>query len=201
MTDITTEAPGASGSSRHVPRFWLWFVVVGVLQVILGAIALGSPLVMGMATAVLIGWVLIIGGVIGILHAFADREWRGFFLDLLSGILYLAIGFMIVANPAATLVSVTLLIAMFLIIGGAIRILVALVEQFPHRGWMLLNGVISLLLGISIWRQWPLSGLWVVGLFVGIEMLLHGWSMIMLGMGCKRMRSGITSRVAKMQRT
>src|SRR5262249_40039429 len=157
--------------------------------------AIASPLVFALATAVLIGWVLIAGGAVEILHCFADREWRGFFQDLLSGILYLVIGLMVVASPAATLVTVTLLIALFLIIGRVFRTLVALVERFPHRGWMLLDGLIALLLGLSIWRQWPLSGLWVVGLFVGIEMLFHGWSMIMLGLAGKRVRSVITSRL------
>ena len=195
MTETSIESPAASGASHHFPRVWLWFVVVGVIQVILGIIALAMPLVMGLATAVLIGWVLIVGGVIGIVHGFADRNWRGFFLNLLSGILYLVIGFMVVANPDAALVVVTLLIAMFLIFGGIFRTIMALIERFPHRGWMLLNGVISLLLGISIWRQWPLSGLWVVGLFVGIEMLFHGWSMVMLGLAARRLRLAIASRL------
>ena len=111
------EAP----TNSHLPRVWIWFVVMGILQVILGAIALGSPLVMGLATAVLIGWVLIVGGILEIVHGIAGRQWRGFFVDLISGVLYAAIGFMVVANPGVALASVTLLIAMFLIISGAFR--------------------------------------------------------------------------------
>ncbi len=192
MTAIPMETLTAPASS-HLPRIWLWFVVLGVVQSILGFIALGSPLVMGLATAVLIGWMLIIGGVLEIVHGIAGRQWRGFFVDLLSGVLYVVIGFMVAANPGLTLLTVTLLVAMFLFISGIFRIVMALAERFPHRGWMLLNGMISLLLGVSIWRQWPLSGLWVVGLFVGIELLLHGWSLIMLGLAGKRLRAAITS--------
>jgi uncharacterized membrane protein HdeD (DUF308 family) len=197
MSGIPLEAPTASSSSPHLPRLWLWFVVLGVVQLILGVIALGSPLVIGLATAVLIGWVLMIGGVLEIVHGFADRQWRGFFLDLLGGILYLVIGFMVVANPGLTLLTVTMLVAMFLFTSGIFRIVMALAERFPHWGWMLLNGIISLLLGISIWRQWPVSGLWVVGLFVGIEMLLHGWSLVMLGLAGKRLRAVITSKLER----
>lgn len=195
MTGISMEAPTASGSSSHLPRVRPWVLVLGIVQLILGVIALGAPLVMGLATAVLIGWVLMIGGVLEIVHGVADRQWRGFFVGLLGGVLYVVIGFMVVANPAATLLTVTLLVAMFLIISGIFRTVMALVERFPHWGWMLLNGIISLLLGISIWRQWPLSGLWVVGLFVGIEMLLNGWSLIMLGLAGKRLRAAITSEL------
>jgi len=173
-------------------RGWIWFVVLGVLQVILGIVALGSPLLIGLATAVFIGWLLLIGGVFEVGHGLLRRQWRGFFLDLLTGILYVAIGFMVVANPGITLIALTLLISMFLIISGIFRTVTALSERFPHWGWMLLNGIVSLVLGIAIWRQWPFSGLWVVGLFVGIEMLLHGWSLIMLGLAAKGLKSAQT---------
>jgi uncharacterized membrane protein HdeD (DUF308 family) len=195
MTDIPIPTPSVPDQSIHFPRAWLWFVVVGIVQVVLGMIAIVVPHVIALATAVLIGWLLIIGGVIEIFQAIFDRGWRGFFIDLLAGILYLVLGFMIVANPGVALVTVTLLIAMFLIIGGIFRTLMALVDQYPHRGWMLLDGIISLLLGFAIWRRWPASALWVVGLFVGIELLLHGWSLIMLGLAGKRVRLGITSRL------
>src|SRR5205807_851386 len=69
---------------------------------------------------------------------------------------------------------------LFLLMGGAFRIVAALVGRLEHRGWLLLNGVITLLMGILIWRQWPWSGLWVIGLFVGIEMIFYGWSLVML---------------------
>jgi uncharacterized membrane protein HdeD (DUF308 family) len=63
----------------------------------------------------------------------------------------------------------------------------------PHRGWVLLNGVVTLALGIMIWRRWPLSGLWVIGLFVGIEMLLYGWSLVMLAIAAKKMPASAAS--------
>ena len=94
-----------------------------------------------------------------------------------------------VTNPAATVLTLTLLIAMFLITEGIFRIVTALSVRYPNWGWMLLQGVVSLILGIMIWRQWPVSGLWVIGLFVGIQMLFTGWSMVMLGLSAKNLPS------------
>jgi uncharacterized membrane protein HdeD (DUF308 family) len=124
-----------------------------------------------------------------VVHAFAFKEWSGFFIDLLTGLLYIAVGFMIVANPEVSAASLTLLIALFLIFGGIFKIAVAITTRYQHWGWLLLYGVVTLALGISIWRQWPLSGLWVIGLFVGIDMILNGWSLVMLGLIAKRFSS------------
>jgi uncharacterized membrane protein HdeD (DUF308 family) len=142
---------------------------------------------MTLATMVFVGWLLIIGGVLEALHAFTCKAWSGFFIDLLTGILYIVVGFMIVANPGATAVTLTLLIAMFLIFGGIFRIVTAIILRYQHWAWLLLHGVINLLLGIAIWRQWPLSGLWVIGLFVGIDMLFNGWSLVMLGLTARKL--------------
>ncbi len=80
-----------------------------------------------------------------------------------------------------------MLIAVFLIMGGTFRIVAALAVRFHHRAWVMLNGVISLLLGLLIWSQWPVSGLWVIGLFIGIDMIFYGWSLIMLGFTARRL--------------
>lgn len=172
---------------EELRKRWGWYVGLGVLLVVLGLAALGSSVLMTLATVVFIGWLLIAAGVVEAVHAFACKGWSGFFIDLLTGILYAVVGFMIVANPGATAVALTLLVAMFLIFGGVFRIAVAVAIRFQNWGWLLLHGVVDLLLGIAIWRQWPVSGLWVIGLFVGIDMLLNGWSLIMLGFAAKRL--------------
>jgi uncharacterized membrane protein HdeD (DUF308 family) len=87
-----------------------------------------------------------------------------------------------IEEPATAAAAVTLMLAAFLFVGGLFRIIAALTERFPHWGWLLLSGVISLLLGILIWRQMPLSSLWVIGTFVGIEMIFSGWSWVALGL-------------------
>lgn len=165
---------------------WGWFLALGVFLMVLGVVAIGSSVWMTLASVVLFGWLLIISGVVQTVHAFwRERKWRGFFLDLFAGVLSFVVGFMVLANPLAGAKTLTLLIAMFLFIGGIERVIVSLTTPFHHRSWLLLNGVIDVLLGVMIWREWPASGLWVIGLFVGIDMLLSGWALAMQGIAVK----------------
>jgi uncharacterized membrane protein HdeD (DUF308 family) len=180
----------ATSVNRDFPSFdahvlkhnWGWFLVLGIIEILLGTVAVGASVFATLVTVVFFGWLLLAGGVLSALHAFWRKQWRGFFLDLATGILYVVAGLMMVGNPAAAAVSLTLLIAMFLLIGGIFRIIAALSGQLQHWGWVLLNGLITAGLGVMIWKQWPLSGLWVIGLFVGIEMMLYGWSLVMLSL-------------------
>ena len=163
-------------------RSWGWFLGLGIVLIILGAVAIGSAFLMTIASVFLFGWILIIGGVMEVVHAFWHKRWAGFFLDLLTGVLYVVVGWMMVNNPQESALLLTLIIAMFLVFEGVLRIVTAITVHYPHWGSVLFNGIISLLLGILIWRRWPVSGLWAIGLFVGIEMLLNGWSLVRLSM-------------------
>jgi uncharacterized membrane protein HdeD (DUF308 family) len=168
-------------------RSWGWYLALGIVLIVLGTIAIGSTFVMTIASVFFFGWLLIIGGVMEAIHAFWHKRWAGFFLDLLTGILYIVAGWMMVTNPAESALLLTLVIAMFLVFEGVFRIVAALAARYPHWGWVMFNGVISLILGIMIWRRWPYSGLWVIGLFVGIEMLLNGWSLVMLSLSARNL--------------
>ncbi|HEY7323069.1 MAG TPA: HdeD family acid-resistance protein [Candidatus Binatia bacterium] len=184
MQHVIQQLPGAAELRRN----WGWFLILGIVLIVLGTIALGSSLVMTIASVFFFGWLLIIGGVLEVVHAFwREKRWGGFFLDLLTGILYVVAGWMMVTNPGQSALLLTLLIAMFLVFEGVFRIVAALSVRYPHWGWVLFNGIISLILGIMIWRQWPYSGLWVIGLFVGIEMLLNGWSLVMLSLTARNL--------------
>jgi uncharacterized membrane protein HdeD (DUF308 family) len=173
--------------SEELRRYWGWYLALGIVLIVLGTIAIGSTFVMTIASVFFFGWLLIIGGVMEVIHAFWHKRWAGFFLDLLTGILYVVAGWMMVTNPAESALLLTLIIAMFLVFEGVFRIVAALAARYPHWGWVMFNGIISLILGIMIWRQWPYSGLWVIGLFVGIEMLLNGWSLVMLSLTGRRL--------------
>ena len=126
----------------------------------------------------MLGFLLMIGGAVEIVDAFLGRGWRGFWLHLLTGILYLVLGFLMVQRPLAAAAIFTLMLAAALFVGGLFRIIVALSERFYGWGWVLLNGIITLVLGILIWQEWPQAAYWVIGLFVGIDMLLDGWSLV-----------------------
>ncbi|MEN6495051.1 MAG: HdeD family acid-resistance protein [Thermoguttaceae bacterium] len=172
---------GSIAALEHLHRTWGWFVGLGVVLMILGVIAIGSAIATTLVSILLFGWLLIIGGVLEAGYAFWQERWGAFFIDLMVGILYAVVGFMMVANPGIAALSLTLLVAMFLILAGLFRSVAALAARPPHWGWLLFHGVISLILGVLIWQQWPVSGLWVIGLFVGIELLLNGATLVALG--------------------
>jgi uncharacterized membrane protein HdeD (DUF308 family) len=162
-----------------------WFLVIGILLIICGVIALGDTFAMTLVSMLLLGWLLVISGVIEVVHGFARRGWGGFFINLIAGILYVVAGLLIVAEPHIAAITITLLIAMILIVAGAFRLFVAFGTPIHHRGWLIFNGAISLILGISIAASWPVSGLWVIGLFIGIDFVVDGWTEVMLALAAR----------------
>src|SRR5262249_15039282 len=116
------------------------------------------------------------------------RDWGGFFLFLLLGVLYAVAGFLTLQHPLVSAESLTLMLAAAFLISRGVRSIVGLGDRLPSWGWVLCHGVITVVLGIAIWQQWPESGLWVLGLFVGIELVVNDvtWSMLAVGV-----RSGL----------
>ena len=174
-------------ASREVKRHAGWFIALGVVLIGLGVIALGAAGFVTLASVLLFGWLLVIAGIMQGVHAVRVRRWGGFTRHLLGGVLSLVVGLLIVANPAAGALSLTLLLAAFFLVGGIFRIVAALSFQFPGRGWAVLGGLVTLLLGIMIWREWPGSGVWVLGTFVGIDLIFDGWSLVMTGMAARQL--------------
>ena len=173
---------------QELKKNWGWFLALGMLLMVLGAVAIGRACLMTLASMVFFGWLLIIAGVVEAVHSFwRQRNWSGFFLDLLTGLLYAVVGLLVVSNPLQTSAALTLLISMFLIFGGVFRIAAALSVRYPHWGWVLLHGIVQLALGVMIWKNWPVSGLWVIGFFIGIEMFCNGWTLVMLAMVGKKL--------------
>jgi uncharacterized membrane protein HdeD (DUF308 family) len=166
-------------------RNWGWAFALGIALIVLGMIALGASMFTTVASVLMFGWLLIVGGALELAHGFVRRAWSGFFLDVLSGVLYLVVGFLFVSNPLEAAVTLTLMLALALIFVGIMRIVVAVSSGFQHWVWLLLNGIITLVLGVLIWRQWPESGLWVIGLFIGIDMIFYGWALVMLAIGVR----------------
>ncbi|HVA40013.1 MAG TPA: HdeD family acid-resistance protein [Candidatus Binataceae bacterium] len=170
---------------EEVRKHSTWFLVLGIALVIIGMIAIGSAVAMTIVSVMFLGWLLIIAGLFEVIHGFKHRPWSGFFINLLGGVLYAVAGIVMVANPALAAVTLTLVIAIILIVAGVFRLFIAVSTPLHHRGWLILNGAISILLGVMIWSSWPVSGLWVIGLFIGIDMIFDGWTEIMLALSAR----------------
>jgi uncharacterized membrane protein HdeD (DUF308 family) len=167
---------------------WVWILVLGIILVITGTVAVSAPLVATLATALVIGSLVLVAGVAQLVGTFWTRDWSGFFLSLLMGVLYVVLGVMMLRAPVKAEQALTLLLACVLMVGGLFRIIGSLMYKFPHWGWILAGGVINLILGILIWQLWPEAALWVIGLFVGIDLIFTGWTWVMLSLAIKNLK-------------
>jgi uncharacterized membrane protein HdeD (DUF308 family) len=166
---------------------WIWLVVLGVCLIVLGTILLGSPVIATLATVTTLGVLILLGGGAEIVGAFWCREWSGFFLALLSGILGVVLGLMLLGNPIQGGITLTILLASFLFVGGIFKVAAAIAHRFDGWGWLLLSGAIDLVLGVLIWRELPMSGLTIIGVLVGISLIFRGITWLMVGFALKRL--------------
>jgi len=168
-------------------RHWGWFLGLGVVLIALGLGGLYTTFALTIASVMFFGGLVFAAGLLQLIQAFQSRRWRGFFSHVLIAVLYVVAGALMLINPLFASGVLTLFFAASLLIIGIVRMLMA----FQHRGdrswkWLLLAGIASVLLGSVIALGWPISGLWVIGLFVAVELILHGWSCIVLALGARR---------------
>jgi uncharacterized membrane protein HdeD (DUF308 family) len=187
MTTITNEpiAGMLTEEASSVRKKWGWFVALGIVQVVAGMVAVAFAFSATMASVMTLGILLLIAAGAQTAAAIGARDWSGFFLFLLLGVLYAVTGFLTLQHPLLAAESLTLMLAAAFLVGGVFRMVVALVERFPAWGWVLVNGVITVLLGLAIWQQWPGSGLWVLGMFVGIDLIVNGVTWVVLAAGAR----------------
>lgn len=172
--------------SEKIQKNWGWFLTLGILLMLLGMIVIGSASLATIFSVVLFGLFLTAAGVVEIVQVIMARGWNGLFISLLLAILYVVMGILCITKPALAAIDITLLIAAFCFIGGLFKMIASCSMRFSSWGWVFFNGLVTFLLGILIYAEWPLSGLWLIGTFVGIDMLLSGWSWIQLSLQAKR---------------
>lgn len=168
-------------------RHWWCLLALGILLVTLGVISIGAPLIMTITTVMIFGSLLLIGGVAEIISAFWARQWSGFFLIVLGGVFHVSVGVIMLERPGLAAAGFTLMLAIFLVVGGLIRIIVSVAQRFPQWGWMTLGGSVALLMGLLIWKDWPEASLWLIGTFVGVDLVLNGLSWATLGLAIRKL--------------
>jgi uncharacterized membrane protein HdeD (DUF308 family) len=158
------------------------FLFFGLALVALGVVAIASAVLFTISTVMIFGALLMAAGVAELINAFRTKERSKILLNVLSAIVYLAAGSLLIWNPIAGALTLTLVVAAFLFAAGVLRIVKA-IQRRKNKDWglFLLGGIIDLALGFIIASGWPISGLWVIGLFVGVEMIVHGIAWIVLG--------------------
>jgi uncharacterized membrane protein HdeD (DUF308 family) len=196
-TDVTPEERAAGEICEHelkrLCNDWWCFLVLGILLVVGGTAAIVYPCYTSVGIIIFFGAVLMVSGIATVISAFWAGKWSGFFVQVLVGLLYAVAGYVITDTPVESTALMTLMLAGFFVVAGGFRIVTALMDKYPQWGWALLNGVITLLLGLVVFRSFrafpdePDKIFWIIGLLVGLELLFNGWTWIMLSLALKRL--------------
>jgi len=157
-------------------------VVLGIVTVILGVLAMMAPLMTGVTVALLLGILLIAAGITRTIFAFKAKSWGKGILAFVLGLLTLLVGLYMIARPGVALATLTLVLAAYFFVDGIFEIFEAFdLKPLKGWGWMLFGGIVSIILGIMIWRGWPGSSVLVIGILVGIKLIFAGWAMVGIG--------------------
>ena len=185
---LSLQAPPAGPAfdeRANLHRLRWRFFALGLACLVVGLLAICFSFIATMTQVIVFGILLLIAGCTEVIHSFMARNMRSFALHLLAAALYLLVGLFMIEDPVRAARVLTLLLAAFFIVGGVLRIIFSLGADFPGWPWVLFNGLVDLALGALIWSGWPDSGLWVIGLFVGIDLVLHGWSWMALALAAR----------------
>jgi uncharacterized membrane protein HdeD (DUF308 family) len=166
---------------------WGWFLVFGIVLLLLGIAAIARSVTTTVVSMLFFGWVLLFAGVIQFVEAFIVGKWAGFFLHIMLAILFGLAGIVLLVRPVISAEAATLLMSAFFLVGGLYELISALWTHLPGWGWQAVNGAIASIMGVLVLAQWPVSGLWVIGLFVGIDLIVYGWSWIALALDLHKM--------------
>lgn len=184
---MTFENNSIRSVSDEMRSKWGWFVALGVLLLILGGIAFGNLYMATVATVYVIGWLMLISGIIEIVHAFGVKTWGRFFFWVASGLLYALAGVFAFYNPILASAALTFLLAVSLIAAGVLRAWIGY-QNWDQKGsgWIVTAGIVTMLAGIVIAIGWPVNSLAILGLFLAIDLVFQGWSFIAFGLALKK---------------
>ena len=185
----TMRDPRAGSDTAPLRAKWGWIVALGVVYLIAGFIALGSVAMATVASVLIVGVMMIIAGVAEVISAFQIKSWGKFLLWVLLGLLYVVAGFVTFQNPLLAAVLLTLVLGASLVASGIMRIILAFsMKRETPWIWVALSGVITVLLGVLILARWPVSSLYILGLFLGIDLIMAGAGWVGIGLGLRRAR-------------
>ncbi|WP_454689887.1 HdeD family acid-resistance protein [Achromobacter aloeverae] len=181
-TDEKLTAFDLGGAIAPLRAKWGWIVGLGVIFLVTGFIALGSVVMATVASVYMVGIMMLISGVAEVIHAFQIKSWSKCLLWALLGVLYIVAGFVTFQNPLLAATLFTLVLGAVLVVSGIMRIVLAVnMQSAAPRGWIILSGCITLILGLLILSHWPTSSLYILGTLLAIDLIFAGIGWIGLG--------------------
>ena len=163
-----------------------WLIGLGIVTIILGVLAIGSPFVAGLSVAIVVGSLLLISGLGQCIFAFQAGSFGSGLLAFILGLLTVVCGVMMIGDPMLGLGILTVVLIAYLIVEGIFEVFVAIqLRPMSGWGWMVFSGIVSVVLGIFLWRKWPLTGAMAIGILLGIKLLFLGTWMLMVGFAAR----------------
>jgi uncharacterized membrane protein HdeD (DUF308 family) len=169
-----------------------WFLIYGIVMIVLGVMAILMPGLATLTVELMVGWLLVFGGAMGLFAAFSNRAMPGFWWNLLTSIVFVLAGLALLTRPLAGIITLTIVLAAYLLAGGIVRIFQAFAyrSQIPAAwGWVMFSGVIDLVLAFIIMSGLPGTAHWVLGLMIGINLLMLGVAIAMAALAVRRIAS------------
>jgi uncharacterized membrane protein HdeD (DUF308 family) len=163
---------------EQVRKSWGWFLVFGILLMVLGGLCIGKAQTATTFSILALGWILAISGVMWLVNAVWAFSWQGFFLYLLNAIIRGVCGYLLIRHPDAGAAGVTMLLAALFIVGGLFRTAGASVIKFPRWGWTAFAGLVSVALGVYLLAIWPAANTFFVGMVIGIDLIFDGAALV-----------------------
>jgi uncharacterized membrane protein HdeD (DUF308 family) len=185
---------------QSLREHWVLFLIEGIVLLILGFLAIVIPPIATLAVAILLGWLFLISGVVGLITTFWMRQAPGFWWSLLSAVLAIAAGVVLLGWPVSGVVSLTLVLIVFFVIEGVATIMYAIEHrnQLSGRwGWMLASGIVDLILAAIIFAGLPGTAAWAIGLLVGINMIFGGSALVAMALHARTVEPGTSAPAAK----
>jgi uncharacterized membrane protein HdeD (DUF308 family) len=164
---------------------WGWILAFGILSILWGTFAIMYSVFFTVVSIFVLAWLLIVGGVIEGVQAIRHREHGHLLLYILEALLAIVAGALLLRSPAEGALVITLLLAAYFVVIGIFRIVAALMLRLPGWGWTMANGIITLALGVLVWGGWPVTAFWVLGVFIGVNLLFSGWARVMLALALR----------------
>ena len=175
------------GVTPEMIHNWGWFLAFGIVLLLLGIVAVIRSVTTTVASMVFFGWLLVFACIAEFVTAFMVGKWAGFFLHMLIAILFGMAGILMVRRPVISAEALTFLMAVFFLVGGLYQLIASLWTHLSGWGWQAANGAIASIMGILILVQWPVTGLFVIGLFIGIDLIFYGATWIALALDLHKM--------------
>jgi uncharacterized membrane protein HdeD (DUF308 family) len=175
------------GITSEMIHNWEWFLAFGVILMLLGIAAVVRSITTTVVSIAFFGWLLVLASIADLIPAFMVGKWAGFFLHLLAAILFGITGILMITKPTISAEAWTFVMSVFFLVAGLYLFIGSLWIHLPGWGWQALNGIIAAVMGGLLLAQWPVTGFWVIGLFVGIELMIYGWAWIALALDLHKM--------------